>query len=824
MIGSCYQEAHALRDCRRLLVVLTSGLGAAAAFGVEFDAEMLRQGSAADLTRFEQETVVPEGNFSLDLVLNQQWKGRHMVQLRDQPKGGLAKGCYSETLLQELGLEVQQLASEVRDALAVPGACLELNELKLVASESLDFNNLRMDLQIAQEALHRQPAGYLPPEQWDSGVTSGFVDYSFNLYEHRDLHQNSDSRRGFLGVRSGFNIGDWYWRHDGSWSGSSTSATRYKAGSTSVRTDIPDWSAQLTLGDGYSRADVFPSSAVRGVLLGSDERMLPPELRGFAPTVRGVANSTALVSIRQRGVLLHESTVPPGPFEIDDLLASGSSDDLEVTLKEADGSVRTFIQPNQVAPLSLRPGASRFEFASGVWRSNLAHTGPSFVQGSWQQGLNNHLSLHGGAWLAEDYLASAMGVAINSKLGAFGLTRYQSRSKLPSEKTRSGRAVRLNWRQRLGELGTDLGATLTQSDSAHYITFDELAHVAHRGQGYSSRRRLQLSLHQRLGKKGGSLNLTATNRQRWRDKRASKGYSLGYSNSLGAFTYGLSINRELDALGRAFTTYAFNASLPIGEQRRGSLSSGVNVNSDERSSSNLRWSAVGGDQQQWGYGLAASQQKGGRNEAGVDANLRHSSSTGEITGSLASRRGYRQASVGAQGSAVAHSGGVIGAPRLGESFAIVHAPGANKAGIQQSPQVRLNARGFAVVPRLQPYTLNKVDLNPKGMSEDVELQLSGQSVVPRAGATPLLHYPTRTGRLQMLWGRLSNGKALPFGALVFDEQGKEQGMVGQGGQLYVRSDDEQSRWRVVWGEAAEEQCWTAPHQEAGAEQALLVCT
>lgn len=110
----------------------------------------------------------------------------------------------------------------------------------------------------------------------------------------------------------------------------------------------------------------------------------------------------------------------------------------------------------------------------------------------------------------------------------------------------------------------------------------------------------------------------------------------------------------------------------------------------------------------------------------------------------------------------------------------------------------------------------------------IELNTEGCSG-SQSGSQDNEQTPADTKRVSLLIARADHLIAPTLekqlrGPLVFDEQGKEQGMVGQGGQLYVRSDDEQSRWRVVWGEAVEEQCWTAPHQEAGAEQALLVCT
>ncbi|MGV2837519.1 FimD/PapC N-terminal domain-containing protein, partial [Pseudomonas shirazensis] len=74
-----------------------------------------------------------------------------------------------------------------------------------------------LHLEVAQQALLRQPHGYLPPSTWESGVTAGFIDYRLNLFQQQDLQQHSSSRQGYLGVRAGVNTGAWYWRHEGSW-------------------------------------------------------------------------------------------------------------------------------------------------------------------------------------------------------------------------------------------------------------------------------------------------------------------------------------------------------------------------------------------------------------------------------------------------------------------------------------------------------------------------------------------------------------------------------------------------------------------------------
>ena len=42
--------------------------------------------------------------------------------------------------------------------------------------------------------------------------------------------------------------------------------------------------------------------------------MFPDGMRSYAPEIRGVAQSNALVTVRQGSNIIYQTTVPPGPF------------------------------------------------------------------------------------------------------------------------------------------------------------------------------------------------------------------------------------------------------------------------------------------------------------------------------------------------------------------------------------------------------------------------------------------------------------------------------------------------------------------------------
>ncbi|MBL1816345.1 fimbrial biogenesis outer membrane usher protein, partial [Klebsiella pneumoniae] len=105
-----------------------------------------------------------------------------------------------------------------------------------------------------------------------------------------------------------------------------------------------------------------------------------------------------------------------------------------------------------------------------------------------------------------------------------------------------------------------------------------------------------------------------------------------------------------------------------------------------------------------------------------------------LNASASAGRHQQQYSLGASGALVAHQGGMTATPELGETFAIVEAPGAVGARVANRLGQPINRQGFTIIPYLDPFTANWLDLDPQGLNDHVEIVSSSTTVVPDSGA------------------------------------------------------------------------------------------
>ena len=809
-------KRHRLTLMARSLLLLsgTHAMGVHAVENVQFNPAFFPDGGGGlqvDISKFNQGNVVLPGSYRTDVHLNGQWIGRETLSFTAIEGQKTAQLCLEREALLRFGIDldaVEQQSVAAGNAAPAPfDSCADISTYLPGASSQFDSGENRLDLQVPQIFLARKVRGYVDPRHWDGGVDAAFVRYNANTFSTRTNGRSIGSH--YLGLNTGLNLGDWHWRHNGSYSQTDTAAG-YQSSATYVQRDLSTLKSQLMVGEIYTPGELFDSVRLRGASLFSDDRMLPDSQNGFAPVVRGIAETNARVTVRQRGVLLEEVSVAPGPFVLNDLFPTGYGGDLNVTVTEADGRQREFIVPFAANANLLRPGSSRYSLSVGqLDEIGLRHP-PTMMQATYQHGLSNLLTGYTGTMIGDDYRSQLLGAAFNTPLGALSFDLTNSSANLPGHGSRDGQSLQFRYSKNFADTGTHFALGAYRYSTEGFLTAGDAARVRdHAIDGLSLdslsrvRDRMDISLNQSVG--NGAVYLTGSSQNYWNRTSGNLTFTAGYSNSWNGIHYTVSAQQTRDLLSdRVDKQVDLTLSLPLGSSPRSPTLTTTAYRGDQSSGERLNLGGSLGERSEFSYGVGASRTHG--SGTATSADMKYQASHGVLSAGYGQSNAYRSTSLGITGGIVAHAGGVTFAPELGDTIGIVEAPAAQGARINGNHSAQVGKSGFAVVPHLSPYRQNVVELDPKDLSVDVELKTAAQNVAPRAGSVVKLQFETVSGQAVLITAQLTDGSPLPFGSDVFDEDGASVGIVGQGGKAFVRVPREQGLLTVKWGAAANASC------------------
>ncbi|PPA01408.1 ferrous iron transporter B, partial [Pseudomonas sp. MWU12-2312b] len=353
------------------------------------------------------------GRYWVDIEVNQMHFGQREIEFVQSPAGDRLLPCLSGELLDQMGVRLDSLAEP--DLLHA--VCVDL--LALIPGAEIDFDasKLLLSLSIPQIAMRRDARDQVDPARWDQGINAAFFSYQASAQQgssrYRGRHNTDD-----LYLNGGVNLGPWRLRSNQSLRQNDDGNREWKRAYTYVQRDLPGTRANLTLGETFTSGDVFTSLPFKGVLIGSDLGMLPDAQQGYAPIIRGVAQTRAKLEVLQNGYPIYSTYVSAGPYEIDDLSTNGGSGELEIVLTEADGQVRRFTQSFATLSNLLREGTWRYGSALGQYNGADDLEQPMLWQGTLAVGTVWNSTLYGGLMGGDFYQAGNVGVARD--LGSFG--------------------------------------------------------------------------------------------------------------------------------------------------------------------------------------------------------------------------------------------------------------------------------------------------------------------------------------------------------------------------------------------------------------------
>lgn len=806
--------------------VLLGSAGAAQAKEIRFNTDILdlKDRDNIDLSVFSRKGFILPGTYELAVGVNAMTLPARpviFVAPEDDPKG--SEACLTPELVELIGLTAQ---AQKKLTWWNQDQCLDITSLEGMEVNS-DLGAGTLSMSVPQAYIEYSSPNWDPPSRWEEGVAGVLLDYNANVNsqwnDRAHTHDTTLSGNGVLGANLGA------WRLRANWQ------ARHRSGD-GVGGDTFDWTqfnayraitplrAKLTVGEDYLYSDIFDSFRYVGASLVSDDNMLPPNLRGYAPEVSGVARTNAKVVISHQGRVVKEVLVPAGLFRIQDL-DSAVAGKLDVRVEEADGNVQTFQVDTASIPYLTRPGQLRYKLMGGRpmdWDHNV--NGPLFAGGEFSWGVTNGWSLYGGALVGDNYNALSAGIGRDLlAFGALSADVTQSSADLPETGRLSGRSYRLSYSKRFDETNSQVTfAGYRFSDDSFLSMSDYVSALESPGGQVPSRGKelYTVTFNQQFPERRTSVYLNFNHQTYW-NQRSSDRYNLSLAHYFDIGEYrnvslSMTAYRSNDSRNEWDQGMYVSLTMPWGKGGyvgyNGSFSDGSHSNSASYSQ-NVNDADY--------YRVSAGESDG---RADLSGYYSHRGTLAQVDGSATYRDGdYRSVGVSVMGGAtVTPQGGALHRiGTLGGTRMLVDTDGVADVPVGgYGSTVASNRFGKAVVSDVNSYYRNSVQIDVNKLPDNAQATASVVQGTLTEGAIGYRHFNVISGAKAIAAIRLPDGSIPPFGAIVLNAREQEVGMVTDAGEAYLTGLNPGDVLTTHW--AGREQCAMTIPNEIPAEMATTL--
>ncbi|HFF8968844.1 outer membrane usher protein [Serratia marcescens] len=783
----------------------------ASAEEVQFNTDVLdvKDRENIDLGQFSRGGYIMPGDYMMLIRINkQELPEQSVIFYATEADANDSAACISPEVVEQFGLK-----PDMKEKLIWwhKGQCLSLDSLPGMSARA-DLGSANLTLNIPQAYLEYAADNWDPPSRWDEGVPGLLLDYYLNAQTQRQQQRGQQGYNLSGNGTVGANLGAWRLRAD--WQ----TRLDHQTGSGEGTRQNWDWSryyayraiprlgAKLSVGENYLYSDIFDSVRFTGASLISDDSMLPPNLRGYAPEVTGVARTNAKVVISQQGRVLYETQVASGPFRIQDI-NDAVSGQLDVRVEEQDGSVQEFRIDTASIPYLTRPGTVRYKVASGRpsdWKHST--NGPLFATGEFSWGISNGWSLYGGGVAGGDYNALAVGIGRDLMMfGALSFDVTQSRARLSQleDGTLTGGSYRLSYSKNFDEYDSQVTFAGYRFSERNYMSMSEYLDARTYGtRNQNSKEMYTINFSQHFRDLGLSAYLNYNHQTYW-NSAANDRYTLTLSRN---FDIGEFRNLSLSVTGYRNKYNGVNddgmylsLSMPWGGSGSLSYSSSFDRN-DNTHQVGYYDRLDNGDSYQLSSGIT-------RNGGTASGYYTHQGDMAQVNANASYQEGrYSSAGLSLQGGATAtlkgaalHRSGMIGGTRM-----MVDTGGVADIPIGGYGAVtRTNRFGKAVVTDVSSYYRNRVSIDVNKLPENAEATRSVVQATLTEGAIGYRRFEVIAGEKAMAVIRLADGSTPPFGATVQNHKKQDVGIVNDDGNVYLSGINPNEDMTVRWNGRAQ---------------------
>lgn len=769
---------------------------------IQFDSRFLelKDDTKIDLKRFSSQGDVEPGKYNLQVQLNKQPLGEEhdIYWYASEHDAGKTYACLTPELVAQFGLKeyVAKNLQWIRD-----GKCLNPGQLEGIDIKA-DLSQSALVISLPQAYLEYTNTDWDPPSRWDDGISGLIADYSITAQTRHEENGGDDSNEISGNGTVGVNLGAWRLRAD--WqtdyqhsksndddviNGDDTQKnwewSRYYAWRA-----LPSLKAKLALGEDYLNSDIFDGFNYVGGSISTDDQMLPPNLRGYAPDISGVAHTTAKVTVSQMGRVIYETQVPAGPFRIQDL-GDSVSGTLHIRIEGQNGQVRYKLMMG-------RPQEWGHHVEGGFFSGGEA---------SW--GIANGWSLYGGALADEHYQSAALGVGRDlSVFGAVAFDVTHSHTRLDKDTaygkgSLDGNSFRVSYSKDFDELNSRVTFAGYRFSEENFMTMSEYldagdSEMVHTG---NDKEMYTATYNQNFRDAGVSVYLNYTRHTYWdRDEQTNYNVMLSHYFNLGSIR-----NMSISMTGYRYEYdnqsdkgVYISLSMPWGDSSTISYNGNYGSGSD---SSQVGYFSRVDDATHYQLNVGTSDK-----HSSVDGYYSHDGSLAQVDVSANYHEGqYTSAGISLQGGATltAQGGALHRTQNMGGTRLLIDADGVAGVPVEgNGAAVYTNMFGKAVVADVNNYYRNQAYIDLNNLPENAEATQSVVQATLTEGAIGYRKFSVISGQKAMAVLRLQDGSHPPFGAEVKNDNAQNVGLVDDDGNVYLAGVKPGEHMTVSWGGVA----------------------
>lgn len=783
------------------LILLSLFASAMKANEVQYNLDFLdaKERKNIDITRLTNPDFVTPGDYVLHVFIN----GNPLSDEEKINYNSESTPCISSKLVELIGLQEKVLSSVNYDE----NGCANLQSLKGITYKT-ELAKLTLNINVPQLYLNYTNPNWVSKSQWSNGINGGIFDYNLSANYNKN-YGSGDSKSIFSNGTLGFNLGALRVRGDYQASyidNQNHHRKNFAFNRMYAYMPLKNINSRLQIGQNYINSRVFDTWRFIGVSLVSDNGMLPPSLRGYAPEIIGVAKTNALVKVTDAtGTVVYNSVVPAGPFKIQSI-PTYTLGTLSVTVEEENGEIQRFSVQSSSLPYLVRPGHFEYSLAAGkanVEKFNIKDV--KFIMGDFLYGLLNETSFFGGTILANDYQSGAIGIAQNiNYLGTFSIdlthTSANLKTRQVDNKAQSGNSWRINYSKYLEVPDINVVFSGYRFTDRHFISMEQFVTHYKTDQIIDKpKERYQLNLTKNFDKFNITLNMQ---KQTHWDRDPTEQYGL-----IMGTTFDVSQIKNISASLAYSKTKA-----PNNSDNNDSISLMLNIPLNQNQY--INWSSY----KSRGYfsnKISYSQNNDGNYYnlgLGYDGGS-HSNDLAYISGMLQSENSMSQYSASMMmdnRNNASFSGSLSGGMVLTQ-HGLAYNGGNNNGRARviidtDEPNIPLlnantatNSQGLGVIPSVASYNKTTVGVKVEDLPKDIDAPNPFSSLALTEGAIGYKKIPTYRGDKIFAVITLLNGEPAYFGSYIYTPQGREVGIVADSGIAWLTGIKGSEVLDVIWG-------------------------